>query len=152
MPDTTFDTLEASRRLKAAGFQAEQADAIVDVMNRSTAQLLTAERFEAGVAPLGARIGSLDDKINSVRSELTTRIDSLDAKIEAVRSELTARIDSLDARIEAVRSELLARIDALRTELRAEFMRAQILFVGIVIAANALMLTILGVLLSRGAI
>ena len=31
-------------------------------------------------------------------------------------------------------------------------MRAQMLFVGIVIAANALMLTILGVLLSRGAI
>ena len=123
MPGTTFDTLEASRRLEAAGFQAEQADAIVDVMNRSTAQLVTGERFEAGIAALGARIDSMN-----------------------------VRIDSLDARIEAVRSELLARIDALRTELRAEFMRAQMLFVGIVIAANALMLTILGVLLSRGAI
>ena len=96
-------------------------------MNRSTTQLVTTERFEA-------------------------RIATLDAKIDAIRSELTARIDSLDARIEAFRTELLARIDALRIELREEFMRAQMLFVGIVIAANALMLTILGVLLSRGAI
>ena len=103
-------------------------------MNRSSAQLLTVERFEAGIAALGARIDSLDARTNSVRSGLTTRIDSL------------------EARIEAFRSELLARIDALRTELRAEFRRAQMLFVGIVIAANALMLTILGVLLSRGAI
>ena len=109
MPDTTFDTLEASRRLQAAGFQAEQADAIVDVMNRSTVQLVTVERFEAAVA-------------------------------------------ALDAKIDSVRTELLARIDALRIELREEFMRAQMLFVGIVIAANALMLTILGLLLSRGAI
>ena len=39
MSDPAFDTLGAARRLKAAGIEAEQADAIVEVMGDSVNQL-----------------------------------------------------------------------------------------------------------------
>ena len=89
-----------TRRLKAAGIEAGQTEAIVEVMGQSVNQLVTVERFEAG--------------------------------------------------IDAVQTELLARIDAVRTELRTEIARAQLISVGVIIAANALMLTILGVILAGG--
>ena len=108
MADTAFDTLGAARRLKAAGIEAEQAEAIVEVMGQSVNQLVTVERFEAGIA-------------------------------------------TLHARIDSVQTELLARIDAVRAELRAEIARSQLISVGVIIAANALMMAILGVILAGGA-
>ena len=108
MADTAFDTLDAARRLKAAGVEAEQAEAIVEVMGQSVNQLVTVERFEAGIA-------------------------------------------TLHARIDAVHDGLQARIDAIRTELRAEIARSLLIAVGVMIAANALMMAILGVVLTGGA-
>ncbi|MDE0003528.1 MAG: hypothetical protein OXQ29_12625 [Rhodospirillaceae bacterium] len=141
MADPAFDTLEAARRLEAADIPAEQADAIVDVVNQSASQTVTVERFETGVAGLHARV-------DSVYSELNARIDS-------VHSELSARIDSvqseLSARIESVRTELLTRIDSLRSELRADFFRSLLIAVGIFLAANTLLATIFGILLTNGA-
>ena len=108
MADTAFDTLGAARKLKAAGVEAEQAEAIVEVMGQSVNQLVTVERFEAGIA-------------------------------------------TLHARIDSVQTELLARIDAVRAELRAEIARSLLIAVGVMIGANALMLTILGIVLTGGA-
>ena len=76
MADPAFDTLEAARRLKAGGIQAEQADAIVDVVNQSTGQMVTTERLDAAVAALHARI-------DSVRVELLARIDSVSSELKA---------------------------------------------------------------------
>ena len=59
MSDTAFDTLGAARRLKAAGIEAEQAEAIVEVMGQSVDQLVTVERFDAGIATLRAEIARL---------------------------------------------------------------------------------------------
>ena len=101
MSDTAFDTLGAARRHEAAGIEAGQAEAIVEVMDESVNQLVTMERFEA--------------------------------------------------RIGACQTELLARIDAVRTELRAEIARSLLIAVGTMIAANALMLTILGIVLTGSA-
>ncbi len=97
MSETAFDTLGAARRLKAAGIEAGQAEAIVEVMGQSVNQLVTAERFETGIAMLQTRI------------------------------------------------------DAVRTDMRAETARYHLISVGIMIAANALMMTILGYVLTRGA-
>ena len=97
MSDTAFDTLGAARRLKAAGIETEQADAIVEVMSQSASQFLTVEHFDAGIATLQAGI------------------------------------------------------NAVRADLRAEIARALVVAVGVFIAANALMMTILGILLTSDA-
>ena len=115
MSDPAFDTLGAARRLKAAGIEAEQAEAIVEVMGAFVNQLVTVERFEAGLAMLQARI-------------------------DAVQTQLQAQIDGLSS-----------RIDTLRIEMRADIVRSHLILVSILIAANALMMTILGVLLTHGA-
>ena len=54
------------------------------------------------------------------------------------------------ARFDAGLAVLEARIDAVRTEMRAEIVRSHVISVGIMIAANALMMTILGILLTDG--
>lgn len=97
MSHSAFDTLGAARKLKAAGIEGEQADAIVEAMGQSVNQLVTVERFDAGLAVLEARI------------------------------------------------------DAVRTELRAEIARSLLIAVGVMITANALMMTILGIVLTGGA-
>ena len=52
----------------------------------------------------------------------------------------------LQARID----ELHIRIDAVRTDMRGEIARSHLISVGVIIAANALMITILGILLIGG--
>lgn len=44
---------------KAAGSEADQADAIVEAMGQSVDQLVTVERFDAGLAVLEARIDAV---------------------------------------------------------------------------------------------
>ena len=56
MAATAFDTLDAARRLKAAGIDAEHAEAIVGVMGRSVNQLVTVEHFDAEIANLRMEI------------------------------------------------------------------------------------------------
>ena len=116
MSDPAFDTLGAARRLKTAGIEAEQADAIVEVMGESANQLVSVEYFDAGLAVLHTRIDALSSRIDSVHTELQTRMD------------------------------------AFRMEMRAEIVRSHLILVGIVIAANALMMTVLGILLNQGAL
>ena len=137
MSDPAFDTLGAARRLKAAGIEAEQAEAIVEVMGESVNQLVTVERFEAGLAMLQAQI-------DAVQSGLQARID-------AVQSGLQARIDAVQTQLQAQIDGLSSRIDTLRIEMRADIVRSHLILVSILIAANALMMTILGVLLTHGA-
>ena len=141
MTEPAFDTLEAARRLQAADIRAEKADAIVEVVNQSTRQLVTVDRFDASVAALHARI-------DSVHSELSARIDS-------VHSELSARIDSvhseLNTRIDSVHSDLRTRIDSVGSKLQASFSRSLLIAVGILIATIALTATIFGILLTNGA-
>jgi len=127
MSDPAFDTLVAARKLKTAGIEAEQADAIVEVMGASVNQLVTVERFDAGLAMLHTRI-------------------------ESVQTQLQAQIDGLSGRIDSLQTELQAQIDSLRVEMRADIARSHMILGGFVIAANALMLTVLGILLNQGVI
>ena len=134
MSDPAFDTLVAARKLKTAGIEAEQADAIVEVMGESVNQLVTVEHFDAGLAMLHTRI-------DSVQTQLQAQVDGLSGRIDSLQTELQAQIDGLSG-----------RIDNLRFEMRADVDRSLLIFVTIVIAANALMLTVLGILLNQGAI
>lgn len=105
MSDPAFDALGAARKLETSGIEAEQADAIVELMRESANQLVTEEQLDAGFAKLQAQIEGLS-----------------------------------------------GRIDTLRIEMRAYIMRSQLIMVTIVIAANALMMTVMGILLNQGAI
>ncbi len=89
MSDPAFDTLGAARKLKDAGVEADQAEAIVEVMGESTNQLVTTERFEAGMAMLHTRI-------DAVQAELRTRIEAVQTELRtgfnALRAEMREQI------------------------------------------------------------
>ncbi len=59
MSSTASDTLSVARRLKAAGVEAEQADAIVEAVDKLTGKFVTVEHFDAAVARLDTRIDAL---------------------------------------------------------------------------------------------
>ena len=141
MSDPAFDTLGAARKLKTAGIEAEQADAIVEVMRESANQFVTVEHFDAGIVKLQAQIDGLSNRIDSVQVQLQAQIDGLAGRIDSLRTDLQAQIDGLSG-----------RIDTLRIEMRADIMRSQLIMVTIIIAANALMMTVMGILLNQGAI
>ena len=67
-------------------------------------------------------------------------VEKLDSRIDAVRTELLTRIDGLEV-----------RIDAVRTEMQASIARSHLLSVGVMIAANALMIAIISFALTQRA-
>lgn len=156
MSDTAFDTLGAARKLKAAGLEAKQAEAIVEVMDQSAAQFVTVKHFDAAIARLDARIDGLQIHIDAVRTELQASIDTLrtemQASIDTLRTELQTSIDTLRTELQAgigtTRAEGRADINAVR----AEIARFTVIAVGVIIGANALMIGILSFFLRNGAV
>lgn len=52
----TFDTLEATRRLRDAGFDEKQAEAVVRVLSESQERLVTSEHFDDKMESLEQRL------------------------------------------------------------------------------------------------
>ena len=85
MAATAFDTLDAARRLKAAGIEAEHAEAIVEVMGQSVNQLVTREHFS---------------------TELRLTREHFDSKLQLTREHFDAVIAKL--RAENMRTHLIS--------------------------------------------
>ena len=159
MSDSAFDTLGAARKLKASGLGAEQADAIVETMSQSASQFVTVEHFDAGIAALHSRIDALQTELrtrtDTIQTELRTRTDAIRSEMrsrtEVIQSGFSARTDAIQTRLNTRIDEMHAKFDAVRAELRAEIWRSILIAVGVLIAANALMMTILGIVLNIGA-
>ena len=56
MTTLTFDTLDATRRLRDAGFDEKQAEAVVRVLSESQDKLVTREHFDARLEALELRL------------------------------------------------------------------------------------------------
>ena len=77
MAATAFDTLDAARRLKAAGIEAEHAEAIVEIMGQSVNQLVTREHFST---ELGLTREHFDAKLRLYREHFDAEIAKLRAE------------------------------------------------------------------------
>ena len=135
MAETAFDTMDSAGKLKAAGIEAEHAEALVDFMGQAVSNLVTKEQFSAELRltreHFDLTVKRLDDKIAKLSDRIDTGLDSL-------RTELIARIDTGLA-------ELRGRIDAVEKNM----WRAQLFSVGVLIGAIALATSILGMMLTR---
>ena len=63
MPSVTFDTLATARELQAAGFKAQQAEALVNAMSQERNDYVTTDKLEAAVARLEAALASAVNKM-----------------------------------------------------------------------------------------
>ena len=68
MSTITFDTLEFTRKLRDAGFDERQAEAVVRVIADAQGQLVTREHFDA--------------KIENLDTRMDNRFALMDAKID----------------------------------------------------------------------
>lgn len=56
MTTLTFDTLDATRRLRDAGFDEKQAESVVRVLSESQERLVTREHFDSKLESLEQRM------------------------------------------------------------------------------------------------
>ena len=138
MAEESFDTLGAARSLQAAGIGDEQAAAIVGAIRLAVSDLVTVERFDAGLAELRAHT---DARLTELQAHSDTRLTELRAHIDMGLTELRAQTDT-------GLTELRAHTDTGLTGLRAENARARLALAGFIIGANALMLTVTGFVLT----
>ena len=78
-------------------------------------------------------------------------VEHFDAAVERLGTCIAAVRTGLLARIDAVRTKMQAGINAVRTEMQTTIGRSILIAVGIYIAANALMMTILVIVVTNGA-
>ena len=106
---TMIDTLGYVKKLTAAGFSREQAEAQAEAFRDEIAnQVVTKADLDAGLMRLEHKIGGLDarldHKIDSLGDRLDHKIDSLgdrlDHKIDSLGDRLDHKIDNLEARID----------------------------------------------------
>ena len=72
MAEKSFDTLSAARGLQTAGIEADQAAAIVGAIRLAVSDLVTVERFEAGLGELRAHFdtGLAETRVENTRARL----------------------------------------------------------------------------------
>ena len=108
MASATFDTLHAAKALTAAGFEAQQAEAITDTIRDAFTESVATK---ADIAGLEAAVAA---DIAEVKAELKADIAEVKAELKADIAELKADMASLETR-------LVERIDAVETRLAERF-------------------------------
>lgn len=86
-----IDTLKVAKRLREAGFDEAQAEALVDVVQEGGARSDLATK-----ADLAADIAAVNARIDALAARLDARIDTLaatfDARIAEAKSEILSRM------------------------------------------------------------
>ncbi len=78
MAASKFGTLGAARELEATGIGAGQAEAIVNVIRKSSGEQVTADQFDARFAGIDARFAGIDARF----AEIDVRFAELRAHID----------------------------------------------------------------------
>ena len=114
---SNFDSLKAAESLQDAGFEIQQAEAVVGTVTQALNENL-ATRDD--LRELGSRLGVLENKVAAIDS----RLDVIDARFEAIDHKLEAvntRFDAIDHKFEAVNTRLDAidlKFEAVNTQLK----------------------------------
>ena len=91
---TSFDTLRAAKSLQDAGFETQQAEAVVGMVTYALSEGLATKD---DVRELRSGLGALENKV----AVLDSKIEALDGKIEALDSKFETRFAALDVKIDA---------------------------------------------------
>ena len=126
MKATVIDTLRYANRLKEAGVEIGQAEAMSRALNDElTEGLVTKTDLDNAVSELGGKIDSLDAKFEARFAEVDVRFAEMDGKIDARFAEMDGKIDArfaeMDGKIDARFAEMGGKFDARFTEMDGKF-------------------------------
>ena len=100
MASATFDTLHAAKALTAAGFEAQQAEAITDTIREAFTESVATKADIAGLeAAVAADIAEVKADIAEVKAGIATDIAEVKAEIATDIAEVKAEIAALETRV-----------------------------------------------------
>ena len=114
---SNFNSLKAAESLQDAGFEVQQAEAVVGTVTQALNENLATQD---DVRELGSRLDVLENKVAAIDS----RLDVIDARFEAIDHKFEAvntRLDAIDHKFEAVNTRLDAidlKFEAVNTQLK----------------------------------
>ena len=114
---SNFNSLKAAESLQDAGFEVQQAQAVVGTVTQALNENLATQD---DLRELGSRLDVLENKVAAIDS----RLDVIDARFEAIDHKFEAvntRLDAIDHKFEAVNTRLDAidlKFEAVNTQLK----------------------------------
>ncbi len=118
----TFDTLEATRKLRDGGHTEAQAEAVVEVIQDAHDELVTRDGFRAEMAELRTEMAELRTELRGEMAELRTELRGEMAELRTeLRGEMAEFREEVRTEIAELRGEMTAQIAALRAELYRAF-------------------------------
>ena len=96
MASATFDTLHAAKALTAAGFEAQQAEAITDTIREAFTESVATKADIAGLeAAVAADMAEVKADIAEVKAGIATDIAEVKAEIAALETRVVERFEAL---------------------------------------------------------
>ena len=93
---TSFDTLKAAKSLQDAGFEVQQAEAVVGMVTYALSEGLATKddvrELHSGIAALENKVAALDSKIDNGLAALDAKIDT---GLNNVTQKLTIRLGGI---------------------------------------------------------
>lgn len=115
MTATVIDTLRYADRLKQAGVESGQAEAMSRALNDElTEGLVTRKDLDDAVSELKGDIGGLSNRIDA----LETKFDALETKVDTKFDAMETKFDAIDTKFGAMET----KFDALRGQNRYVFL------------------------------
>ena len=103
---SNFDSLKAAESLQDAGFEVQQAEAVVGTVTQALNENLATQD---DVRELSSRLDVLENKVAAIDSRLDVMVLKFDARFEAIDHKFEAvntRLDAIDHKFEAVNTRL----------------------------------------------
>ena len=123
MKATVIDTLRYANRLKEAGVEIGQAEAMSRALNDElTEGLVTMTDLDSAVSELGGKIDSLDAKFEARFAEVDVRFAEMDGKFDARFAEMEGKIDARFAKIDGKFEAVDSKFETLRSQNRYVFL------------------------------
>ncbi|MEI7610473.1 MAG: hypothetical protein WCJ64_24090 [Rhodospirillaceae bacterium] len=127
MAAVAFDTYRIVKRLKEAGFDEKQAEAVTSAIQESTAvdlsHVVTVEHFDQRINEVFGHVKEVETQLKSSISALENRLDSsvagLEGKIASSVAGLEGKISALENRLESSVAGLEGKISALENRLES---------------------------------
>ena len=121
MASATFDTLHAAKALTAAGFEAQQAEAITDTIREAFTESVATKADIAGLeAAVTADIAEVKAELKADIAEVRTEIAEVKAELKADIAEVKAELKADIAEVRTEIAEVKTEIAELKAELKAD--------------------------------
>ncbi len=122
MHATVIDTLRYADRLKEAGLDPGQAEAMSRALNDElTEGLVTRTHLDDAVTLLKGDIGHLGARIDTLEATVDAGFKAVDKRFDAMDAKFDAKLVAVDARIDAMDGKFESRFEAMDGKFESKF-------------------------------